>query len=459
MKIRDRIKELRRVKASELAPNPKNWRTHPQAQQDALRGLLAEVGYADALLARELPDGGLMLIDGHLRAETTPDMEVPVLILDLTEEEADKVLATLDPLAAMAEANKQALGELLASIESESEGVEKMLAELATGEGIDLFEEAETPDPEPQIDRADELQKKWKVEPGQLWEIPGKAGTHRVLCGDCRDAADIARLCVEKVNGCFTSPPYAEQRKYDETSGFKPIKPDEYVEWWEAVQAGVRSVLADDGSFFVNIKPHCEDGERVLYVFDLVLAMKKRWGWRFSEEFCWKSSGVPKVPARRFKNQFEPVYHFAVGEYKFKPDQATHESDRAFRAAGKGRASNLQGQEDWSKGIDVKQGEAYPGNVVAANYDSHGGKGVGHSAAFPVGLPSFFIKAFSDPGDRWLDPFLGSGTTLIAAEQLGRVCYGAELAPKYVAVILQRAKDAGLKPNLSARQPAEIAAG
>ena len=71
MQIRDRIKELRRVRASELLPNPKNWRTHPVAQQDALRGVLAEVGYADALIARETPEG-LMLVDGHLRAETTP---------------------------------------------------------------------------------------------------------------------------------------------------------------------------------------------------------------------------------------------------------------------------------------------------------------------------------------------------------------------------------------------------
>jgi hypothetical protein len=81
MNIRNRVKALRTVKASELAPNPKNWRTHPKAQQDALRGILAEVGYADALLARELPDGSLMLVDGHLRAETTPDQEVPVLTL------------------------------------------------------------------------------------------------------------------------------------------------------------------------------------------------------------------------------------------------------------------------------------------------------------------------------------------------------------------------------------------
>jgi len=80
MQTRNRVRELRRVKAADLVPNPKNWRTHPKGQQDALRGILAEVGYADALLARELPDGSLMLVDGHLRAETTPEQEVPVLI-------------------------------------------------------------------------------------------------------------------------------------------------------------------------------------------------------------------------------------------------------------------------------------------------------------------------------------------------------------------------------------------
>ncbi len=90
MRIRDRIVELRRVPANELRPNPKNWRTHPKAQEEALRGILAEVGYADALLARETP-AGLQIIDGHMRAETTPDQEVPVLVLDLNEEEADKL--------------------------------------------------------------------------------------------------------------------------------------------------------------------------------------------------------------------------------------------------------------------------------------------------------------------------------------------------------------------------------
>ena len=133
MKIRDRVKELRRVRASELRPNPRNWRTHPAAQQDALRGILAEVGYAGALLARESGDGELELIDGHLRAETTPDAVVPVLVLDVSEEEAAKLLATYDPLSQLAETNVAALESLLRDIAIESDAVQAMLDDLVPG--------------------------------------------------------------------------------------------------------------------------------------------------------------------------------------------------------------------------------------------------------------------------------------------------------------------------------------
>lgn len=131
MQIRDRVKELRRVRAAELRPNPRNWRSHPDPQRDALRGVLAEVGYADALLARELPDGSLQLVDGHLRAETTPDAVVPVLVLDVNEEEADKILLTLDPLAALAGVETTRLAELLSSTKFESAQLEQMLDGLA----------------------------------------------------------------------------------------------------------------------------------------------------------------------------------------------------------------------------------------------------------------------------------------------------------------------------------------
>ena len=134
--IRDRIKELRRVKASELSASPRNWRTHPQAQVDALSGVLDEIGYADALLARELPDGSLELVDGHCRREISPDEEVPVLILDLDEHEAAKLMTVLDPLAGMAEANSDALGLLLADLETESGALQAMLDGLAADNGI-----------------------------------------------------------------------------------------------------------------------------------------------------------------------------------------------------------------------------------------------------------------------------------------------------------------------------------
>ncbi len=135
MQIRNRVKELRHVRAGDLRPNPKNWRTHPVEQQNALRGMLAEIGFADALLARQLEDGTLMLIDGHLRAETTPNETVPVLVLDVNEEEADQLLATLDPLAGMATANKDALAELLGNVEFKSDAVSAMLNDILGNRG------------------------------------------------------------------------------------------------------------------------------------------------------------------------------------------------------------------------------------------------------------------------------------------------------------------------------------
>lgn len=159
MKIRDRVRELRRVRASELKPNPRNWRTHPQSQSDALKGLLAEVGYAGALLARELEDGTLQLIDGHLRAETTPNAKVPVLVLDVTAEEADKILATHDPLGAMAGRDDEMLKALLENVQTESDAVQAMLDGLLPA----TVEIPPKPDQGDRLDAADELQKKWQV--------------------------------------------------------------------------------------------------------------------------------------------------------------------------------------------------------------------------------------------------------------------------------------------------------
>jgi hypothetical protein len=114
--FRNRIVELRRVRASELRRNPRNWRQHPEGQRSALSELLGTVGFVGAGIGRDTADG-IELIDGHLRADLADDSEMPVLIVDLNEDEAAKVLATYDPLSALAIPDVDAFKLLLTGIE------------------------------------------------------------------------------------------------------------------------------------------------------------------------------------------------------------------------------------------------------------------------------------------------------------------------------------------------------
>ena len=141
MKIKDRIKDFRRVQSSEILPNPKNWRTHPEAQRNAMRGVLAEVGIAGAVLARETADG-LMLIDGHLRVEEL-EQDVPVLVLDVTEEEADKLLAVFDPIGNLAGKDESLWEQLVESMEFDNEQLAAMIT-LANASMSDLEQTFET---------------------------------------------------------------------------------------------------------------------------------------------------------------------------------------------------------------------------------------------------------------------------------------------------------------------------
>ena len=107
---------------------------------------------------------------------------------------------------------------------------------------------------------------------GKQFDAPLQA-KHRLLCGDARNREDVDRLFAgAKANVAITSPPYASQRKYDESSDFRPIPPDQYVEWFQDVATNIAAVLAPSGSFFLNLKEHAEDGERSLYVMDLAIA-------------------------------------------------------------------------------------------------------------------------------------------------------------------------------------------
>lgn len=133
--IRNRIKELRLVRPDEVRPNAKNWRAHPQNQRDALRGVLAQVGIAAPVIAYETPEG-LTLIDGHERM--TVGVPFPCVILDVSEEEADVLLATFDPIGELATANQEKLAEILNDTAGkvQAEAVRQMLDDLRHTNGL-----------------------------------------------------------------------------------------------------------------------------------------------------------------------------------------------------------------------------------------------------------------------------------------------------------------------------------
>ena len=134
--IRDRVVELRKVPANTIRPNPWNWRLHPQTQRDALAEIVDDIGFAGALIARETPDG-LELVDGHLRQDMFGDSLVPVLIVDMTDEEVRRLLATLDPIGAMAQTDTEALTTLLDALDINGEATRSLLEYLVENGGFE----------------------------------------------------------------------------------------------------------------------------------------------------------------------------------------------------------------------------------------------------------------------------------------------------------------------------------
>lgn len=435
--------------ADQFQANPANYRTHPQKQRDAVQASLRELGWIGVVVENRQTG---QLIDGHERVwqALANNEDVPYIEVDLSPEEERLALAIFDPITYMAETDAEILDALLREVNTGEAALQELLAEMAEDANLYLDEPNHTSDPGAQTDKAEELGTKWGTASGQIWQI----AQHFVICGDCRESETWRRLLsaagVDKVNGVFTSPPYAEQRK--EQYGGTPA--DEYVAWWEAVQANVRANLASDGSFFVNIKPHCEDGERVLYVMDLVLAMRRQWGWKYVDELCWRKAkdGYPGGYPNRFRDAFEPIHHFSPEKkIKFAKWNVAHHSEASFKYSRGNKSENSTGSGFGlnGSGLETKEGLALPSNVLEIG-EVNPDEAVSQAAMFPVALPDFFVRAYSDKGDVWLDPFLGSGTTIVAAHQNERVGLGIEFLPKYLGVILERLADA------TAREPVRV---
>jgi len=271
----------------------------------------------------------------------------------------------------------------------------------------------------------------------QMRSAPLEGEINQLLWGDCLKI--LPHYPDRCVNLIVTSPPYADSRK----NTYGGIHPDHYVEWFLPIAEQLFRVLADDGSFILNIKEKAINGERHTYVLELILALKKQ-GWLWTEEYIWhKKNCAPGKWPNRFRDAWERCLQFNKHK-KFKMNQEAvmvpmgdwaktrlnklgeNDQIRFNSQVGSGFGKNIA---NW-----VGRDLAYPSNVLHLATEC-GNKN--HSAAFPKSLPSWFIKLFSDPGDLILDPFVGSGTTCLAAYELQRHYLGIELKEEYYQIALE----------------------
>ncbi|MBB4264627.1 DNA methyltransferase [Roseospira visakhapatnamensis] len=255
----------------------------------------------------------------------------------------------------------------------------------------------------------------------------------------------LRRLHRDSVDLFFLSPPYADARTYSE------IHPDRYVEWFLPFARAMFDATKQSGSMIVNIKNRVASrgplkGQRHPYVYQLVLALQHM-GWRWIETYIWaKPNAVPGRFGPRAKDAFEYVYHFARGSKPYFDLNAVRVPYRADTAEIARRKLDTHGRRNTAAGFGRDRTKTYllggadPGNVVSVpqTYNQH--HGVAHTAAMPEGLAAFFVQAACPEGGVVLDPFAGSGTTVVVAKRYGRMAGGFELHEDFVKEATRRIK-------------------
>ena len=383
-KWRNRIVGHGEEDPTQLLANPKNWRLHPKAQQDALAGVLEQVGWVQDVIVNRRTG---FVVDGHARVALaiSAGERVPVVYVDLSEQEEALIIATFDPLSAMAVANEELLAELIGSLEVSDEAVKALLDELAGNKPKDgLTDDDAAPaipaDPVPR--------------PNDVW----LCGPHKVLCADCTDEKAVASLSAgEEADMAFLDPPYnVDYQGYTEDrlkiqgdrmtrEEFRRFLADAFASHRAAVKPGASLYICHASSWQREFQDALEGAG--FEVRCQIIWAKNTFAWGFG----------------RYKFQHEPLFY-----------------------------AHVAGQKDSWYG-DKSQSTLWEEKKPAANRT--------HPTAKPVELIERALVNSSKAGDLVIDLFGGSGSTLIACEKTGRNARLIEIDPKYVDVIVRRWQD------------------
>lgn len=460
----------------QLLANPRNWRIHPQFQQEAVKGVLDEIGWIQQIVVNQVTGH---VIDGHLRAAiaiSKGEKAVPVTYVKLSPDEERLALATFDPLGALAVADAEALSGLLSDVTpfATDQAVLALLDQLKMGGNVEIGLDDVQPGapgssdglhPQPNLtedeaghlddlaeplrkaseDKLEALRRRWGVEPGQVWQIP--SGTtpgvvHHLYVGDCTDQGLVAKIAGERsslgADLVLTSPPYGTGQKYEIDAETGEQAREDSDRGRRSTEDSLRKLLwllrdfvvawkRVTPQFVVNLADMTVGPEvgKEFHTYGAMVDLFATNGVSLASTRIWHKDPVWVGTHPYWLNSYKPVH-----EYEF----VGHFFDRE-RLAYKGVSERVPESEDWRfRGV-------WQMRSVASQGDGN------HPAAFPVELPRRCLLLFSDPGQTVADPFLGSGTTMIAAEKLGRRCVGVERDPVYAAVALERMANLGLSPS------------
>jgi DNA modification methylase len=436
-----------------LLPYAGNARTHSAEQVAQIAASILEFGFVAPVLVDER--GEIIAGHGRLLAAQSLGLEtVPTIVrAGLTEAQkaayrlADNRIALNagwdEALLAAEIAKLQDAGEVdLAFTGFAAEEIDRLLAGLdavatepgnpavaapavasgAVATDAPVQEEAEDPaDAEPEPPR------QAVTRPGDLWLL----GEHRLLCGDSTDAASVARVMgADRAALLFTSPPYANQREYT-TGG---------VSDWDALMCGVFQhlavAMAPAGQVLVNLGLIHREGEWQPYWQGWLDWMRAQ-GWRRFGLYAWdQGPGLPGDWNGRLAPAFELLFHF---------NREARQANKIVPCKWAGtpnKGSGLRGADGEVKaythiGLPVQE-MRIPDSVLRIT--RHNGRGIEteHPAVFPVALPEFLMRAYTDEGEVVFEPFAGSGTTILAGQRTGRRVRAIELAPAYVDLAVAR---------------------
>jgi len=367
----------------QLLANPRNWRIHPKSQQDALGAVLREIGIVDTIMVNQRTG---FVVDGHLRvamAISERQKTIPVTYVDLNEDEEKLILASFDPIAAMAAADREQLGELLKGIESEDAAIRQMLESIAQENKIPFgITEGLTDDDE----IPEEVETICKT--GDLWQL----GDHRLLCGDATKREDVERLMQgEKADMVFTDPPYGIDLETDYTSYHKPMPQQQpnYIR----------------GRRYSKVK-----GDNIKFNPEFLLSY-----FRDTDEiFLWG--------ADYYHHSLPDIGCFLVWDKS--SDTAEGILGSAFELCWSKQKHKKEVARIFNKGVYSRHGEGE-------------GKRV-HPTQKPIRLSLWFFERWGKRANIITDLYGGSGTTLIACEKLGRRCRMMEIDEHYNDIIVQR---------------------